>query len=103
MVKNSSPPFLYILDDLNRGFVDTTYTQLQVPNPFKDLLPETVGLGRNGNTSRAQLMRPYPGYGDTLRQFTNPWGSFCYDALQVRAEKRAFSSRNAGVLTFILA
>jgi len=90
------------LEDLNRGAVDVTYTQLQIPNPFKGFFPETVGLGRNDNTSRGSLMRPLPGYGGNVRQFTNPWGRFRYDALQVRAEKRAFTSRNAGVLTFIL-
>src|SRR5262245_43804144 len=90
------------LEDLNRGAVDVNYTQLQVPNPFKGFFPETVGLGRNNNTSRGSLMRPLPGYGGNVRQFTNPWGRFRYDALQVRAEKRAFTSRNAGVLTFIL-
>jgi outer membrane receptor protein involved in Fe transport len=89
------------IDDLNRGFSDVDYTALQVPNPFKGFLPDTVGLGRNDNTSRGQLLRPYPGYGD-LQQFTNAWGRFRYDSLQLRVEKRAFNNRNLGVLTFIL-
>ncbi|MGH9842294.1 MAG: hypothetical protein ACREEM_26380, partial [Blastocatellia bacterium] len=87
--------------DFNRAFADGNYTQLQLPNPFQGLLPDTVGMGRNANVSRGQLLRPLPGYGD-LTQNTNPWGRFRYDALQVRAEKRAFSNRTAGVLTFIL-
>ncbi len=87
--------------DFNRAFDDVTYTGLQVPNPFKGFFPDTVGLGRNDNTSRGQLLRPFPGYND-LQQFLNPWGRFRYDALQVRAEKRAFNNRNLGVLTFIM-
>ncbi len=88
-------------DDFNRAFQDANYTQLQVPNPFQGFFPDTVGLGRNANTARSQLLRPLPGYGD-LTQNTNPWGRFRYDALQVRFEKRAFSNRTAGVLTFIM-
>src|SRR5262249_52245899 len=89
------------MEDFNRAFQDSNYTQLQVPNPFQGFFPDTVGLGRNANTSRGQLLRPLPGYSD-LTQNTNPWGRFRYDALQVRGEKRAFSNRPAGVLTFVL-
>lgn len=89
------------IEDFNRAFQDSNYTQLQVPNPFKGFFPDTVGLGRNDNVGRGQLLRSLPGYGD-LTQFTNPWGHLRYDALQTRVEKRAFSNRTVGVLTFIL-
>jgi hypothetical protein len=89
------------LEDFNRAFADGNYTQLQVPNPFLGLFPNTTALGRNTNVGRGTLLRPLPGYGD-LTQTTNPWGRIRYDALQVRGEKRAFSNRTAGVLTFIL-
>jgi hypothetical protein len=89
------------LEDFSRAEADVNYFQLQVPNPFQGLFPDTVGLGRNANVARSQLLRPYPGY-NNLTQFTNPWGKLRYDALQVRVEKRAFNSRAAGVLTFIM-
>lgn len=90
------------LDDFERARVDNQYSNLNIPNPFYDIYPRNVTLGATTTVARGNLLRPFPGYGD-LNQDTNPWGNLRYDALQVRAEKRAFGNRNAGTLTFTLA
>jgi hypothetical protein len=77
------------------------YLDRQVPNPFYGIVPITADF-RNPTISTYNLNRPFPLF-NGISQSTNPWGWYRYDSLQIRLEKRAFGSRDAGVLTFVLA
>ncbi len=66
------------------------------------ILPATSTFGGQQNFARSNLFRPYPAY-NGITANTLPKSFYRYDALQVRIEKRAFSSKNAGVMTFVMA
>jgi hypothetical protein len=72
-----------------------------VANPFYGILPANSTFGASPTISVERLSYPYPAFnGITIN--TNPWGSYRYDSLQLRAQKR-FSGNRAlgGALTLI--
>jgi len=64
-----------------------------VANPFAGLLPGT-GLN-NATTSRRQLLRPYPSFGDITT--TNNDGKTWYHALQLSLQRRFASGYSVGL------
>lgn len=72
-----------------------------VPNPFFGILPANSDFGAAPTINARNLYRRLPLY-NGVTQNTQPWGKTWYNALQVRMEKRAFASRSAGVLTWVL-
>jgi hypothetical protein len=88
-------------DDFLKGQANPNYLNQQVPNPFYGILPVTSSFGGSPTISRYNLLRPFPVFGD-ITSYTLPKATYRYDALQVRLEKRAFASKSAGVMTFVL-
>jgi hypothetical protein len=79
--------------DLARG---TTYLNGTVPNPFAGLLP---GTSLNGaNTTRRQLLRPYPQFTGITRN-ENPIGYEWYNSFQLQIQKRLTNGFHA-MLTY---
>lgn len=56
------------------------------PNPFRGLIPTNTSLGGSANTSRGQLLRPYPQF--TQIRMNDTIGKSWYDSLQMRVERR---------------
>ncbi|MEO7142032.1 MAG: hypothetical protein ABI165_00855, partial [Bryobacteraceae bacterium] len=80
---------------------NSVYLNRALPNPFYGILPIASGSGSGTTIPAAELARPDP----VFRGVTNnlePWGHYRSDALQVKLEKRAFASKGAGVMTFVL-
>ena len=77
--------------DVQFNQVDPKYLSLgsglsrQVPNPFFGLVP--TGALANATVQQAQLLRPYPQYGNVDSNMNNT-ASSKYHSLQLRAEKR---------------
>jgi hypothetical protein len=65
-------------------------TNVQVPNPFYNLLPANKfpgSLGRQATVSLSQLMRPYPQYGNlTVTDYEDNGGSH-YEQLAMKVQK----------------
>jgi hypothetical protein len=79
------------------------FYQQRLPNPFQNIFPATVGLGSGSDTSREQLLRPYPHFTGITNNIA-PWGAVWYNGLQVRFEKRMLGNRNAvGAMTWVAA
>jgi len=72
----------------------------QLPNPMFGVLPTNVSFG-NPTISRQNLLRPYPEF-NGITANTIPKVHYRYDALQVGIQKRAFSSKTGGNVTFVL-
>src|SRR5579885_1013746 len=87
--------------DFLKGQADPNYLNRNLPNPFQGILPASTGLGNNPTVTAYQLMRWFPLF-TGVQSYTLPKGRYQYDALQVKIEKRAFSSKNAGAMTFVL-
>jgi hypothetical protein len=68
-------------DQATIDYLNTSSSAL--PNPFRGLLP---GTGLNGNTSRQQLLRPYPQF--TGIEGRRHDGSSRYHSLQLRLDRR---------------
>jgi hypothetical protein len=96
----------YALDNTSYGdFLqaqkDPSFLNRNLPNPFYGILPNNSGSGSGQSISAYELTRPVP----IFRGITNNlagWGRYRYDGLQVRLEKRAFGSKSAGVLTWVV-
>lgn len=88
-------------EDFFKGQADPIYLNGRVPNPFFGILPANSDLGAGSQTTYQALRRPYPHF-TGIGHNNLPWSKYRYDALQVRAEKRALGNRATGVLTFIL-
>jgi hypothetical protein len=74
----------------------TAYLNTSVPNPFAGLLPGTTLNGTN--TTRRQLLRPYPQFtGITRTEFSN--GYSWYNSLQLQVQKRLTNGFHA-MLTY---
>jgi hypothetical protein len=72
-----------------------------VPNPFYGIVPNTAGFGGSTMISVADLISQYPQFGD-INRYTNYWGRYRYDSLQMSLQKRFLGDRNkAGAATFI--
>ena len=88
-------------NDFLKGQGDPSYLNRNMPNPFQGILPASTGYGTNPTVTAYQLLRPYPLF-PGVSSYTIPKGKYQYDALQVKIEKRAFSSKGAGALTWVL-
>jgi carboxypeptidase family protein/TonB-dependent receptor-like protein len=88
------------LTDRAQAIADTSFYDRQLPNPMFGILPANVSFG-NPTISAQNLLRPYPEF-NGITANTIPKVHYRYDALQVGIQKRAFSSKGAGVLTFVL-
>ncbi len=77
-------PGRYLSTSLTRDQPTIDALNRQLPNPFFPQLPGTALAG--ANTSRAQLLRPYPQF--TSVAVTNNDGYSNYHSLQTRLEKR---------------
>jgi hypothetical protein len=69
------------------AFKTNAILNTSVPNPFYGILPNSSTFGASQNISVQDLNYPYPEFNGITMQ-TNPWGSYRYDSLQLRAEKR---------------
>ena len=74
----------------------TTYLNTSVPNPFSGLLPSTALNGTN--TTRRQLLRPYPQFTGITRNET-PIGYEWYNSFQLQVQKRLSNGFHA-MLTY---
>ncbi len=83
-----------------QAIADTLFYDQQLQNPLFGVVPTNVSFG-NATIRRENLLRPYPEFNGVTAN-TIPKVHYRYDALQVGIQKRAFSSKNAGVLTFVL-
>ncbi|MEZ5354752.1 MAG: TonB-dependent receptor [Bryobacteraceae bacterium] len=92
--RNLNPiPREYLSTSAERDQNTINFLTRQVPNPFAGI-PEFRGTGLfNARTGVAQLLRPYPQFGDILTNF--PGGYSYYHSLQTAIEKRM-----SGGLTF---
>lgn len=88
--RNLNPvPREYLSTSPVRDQATFDFLNRQVPNPFSGL-PEFSGTGLSGvNTGVAQLLRPYPHFGDITVTF--PAGYSYYHSMQVSVEKRMSS------------
>ena len=76
------------------------YTQ-QVTNPFYGLLPPTTDFGKSQTITAANLYTAYPEF-NGVTQYTNPWGRYRYDSMQLQLEKRFLGDRSkGGAVTFV--
>ncbi|MGH9662072.1 MAG: hypothetical protein ACRD96_26220, partial [Bryobacteraceae bacterium] len=87
--------------DFQRAQANPNAYNQPVPNPFFGVLPATSDFGAAPTINARNLYRRIPLFNGVTHN-TNPWGKVGYNALQVRFEKRAFSGRSAGVLTWVV-
>ncbi|MBI1897256.1 MAG: TonB-dependent receptor [Acidobacteria bacterium] len=80
---------------------DTNNLNVPLPNPYYGILPAAGGLGAAPVINARELYRRIPLF-PGVSQGLVPWGAVWYNALQIRFEKRAFSNRTAGALTWVL-
>jgi hypothetical protein len=81
---------------------DATFFSRQVPNPFQNILPNTVANGTNSTIAASSLINNYPMWGGyTDSDLANE--VFRSDAMQMRIEKRGFggTDSSAGLMTFV--
>lgn len=90
------------LEDNNRGFVDNSYLNRRLPNPFFGILPRNTDLGGGDLIAAQELLRPNPIFRD-VTNFLIQNGRYRSDQLQLKVEKRVLGGGGAGVLTFGLA
>ena len=83
-----------------QAIADTLFYDQQLPNPMFGIVPANVTFG-NPSISRQNLLRPYPEF-NGITANTIPKVHYRYDALQLSIQKRAFSSKSAGAMTFVL-
>lgn len=91
-------------ESLDRASTDGNFASFlnqRLPNPFAGVAPAGTTLGNSGEVNRRELMRPYPLFPGLVHN-TNPWGQVWYHGLQTKFEKRAFSDRRAGALTWVV-
>lgn len=83
------------------AIADPNFYSVQLKNPMAGIVPGTTSFG-NATISRGNLLRPYPLFNGVTAN-TIPKAHYRYDGLQTKIEKRAFSSKSAGVMTFVVA
>jgi hypothetical protein len=88
-------------DNFLRAQQTPLFLDRRLPNPFLGIVPSTADFGNSSTVSAYQLTRPLPLF-NGITENTNPWGWYHYDSLQLKLEKRAFQSREVGVLTFVV-
>jgi hypothetical protein len=73
-----------------------------VNNPFYGVVPATSSLGAGKTVAAKSLMTPYPLFNSGVSIASNPWASYRYDSLQLKAVKRFTGDRNkSGALTVV--
>ena len=91
-------------ENFDRAAVDGNFASFlnqRLPNPFQGVAPAGTTLGDSTEITRSQFLRSYPLFpGITFN--TNPWGKVWYHGLQMKFEKRAFTDRRAGALTWVV-
>lgn len=91
----------YSKEAILQGRQVSNYMDRTVNNPFYGIFPANATLGASATVAARELYRYYPGFQGISMQ-TNPWGSYRYDALQLRAEKRFMGNRSkGGALTMV--
>ncbi len=85
----------------NSAIADTLFYDTQLKNPLAGIVPANVSFG-NATISRNNLLRPYPLF-NGITANTIPKAHYRYDGLQTKIERRAFSSKGTGVMTFVVA
>lgn len=91
----------YQKDAILQGRAVSNYMDRTVNNPFYGILPPNATLGASATIAARELYRNFPGFQGITMQ-TNPWGSYRYDGLQLRVEKRFTGNRStSGALTAV--
>lgn len=88
------------IDYRYKAIADPAFYDTQIKNPMAGIVPTNVSFG-NSTISRQQLLRPYPLF-NGITANTIAAVRYKYDGLQAKIEKRAFASKNAGAMTFVL-
>jgi hypothetical protein len=87
------------MDLFLQGQAVPTFLDRTVANPFYGILPANTTFGAGPTIAAKDLYFPYPLF-NGVTMSTNPWTSYRYDALQLRADKRFNGNRRAaGALT----
>lgn len=79
-------PVQYLSRNPTRDVAQINFLNAQVPNPFRGLTPLNPGFSNAANTSRAQLLRPYPQLSSLATEIYD--GTSDYNALIVTGERR---------------
>ncbi len=89
--------------DYAAAFLNPSYYQATVANPWYGILPNNVALGNSALISRRELLRRIPQFNSVVNNIM-PVGKAWYHGLQVRYERRMMGSRSkGGALTWVLA
>ncbi|HEX5082610.1 MAG TPA: carboxypeptidase regulatory-like domain-containing protein [Blastocatellia bacterium] len=96
-INNSYNMNRWSLADNMIGFVDNSYLNRKLPNPFFGVLPQNTSLGSSPTISAQELLRPNPIFGD-ITNFLIQDGRYRSDQLQLKVEKRVLGG--GGGLTF---
>jgi hypothetical protein len=83
---NNAVPNQYLSTLPVRDQAKIDWMAANVPNPFRDVAGVTSGLFTGSTMSRAQLLRPYPQFGDFSMGEASGYGT--YHALQVDFNRR---------------
>jgi hypothetical protein len=85
----------------NQAIADATFFSTTLNNPFYDILPRNSSRGQSPTISRSSLLQLYPMWGGMSEDIQG--AKYRSDALQFKAEQRAFGDNSAGgVLTWIV-
>jgi hypothetical protein len=91
------------MDLFLKGQATPTFLDRTVANPFYGILPINTTFGASPTIAARNLYYPYPLF-NGVTMSTNPWGSYRYDSLQLRVDKRFTGNRRAtGALTMTFA
>ena len=89
------------MDVFLKGQASPSFLDRSVPNPFYGILPPATTLGSAALITARYLYYPFPLF-NGVTMSTNPWASYRYDSLQLRAEKRFTGDRKTtGALTVV--
>jgi len=89
------------LADWTKAYDDNSYLGRSVKNPFYGILPKTTSLGSSPTISAGSLLTTMPLWNGATNNLIQV-GHYRSDALQTKIEKRAFSEKGAGVMTYVV-
>jgi Carboxypeptidase regulatory-like domain len=89
------------MPDYTKAQANPNFYNTPLPNPFFGVVPLNADFGGGNTINYRNLVRRYPLF-NGITYNINPWGKVWYHGLQLRFEKRAFSSRRAGNLIWVL-
>jgi hypothetical protein len=87
--------------DYTKAQANPNFYNTPLPNPFYGVIPLNADFGSGTTINYRNLVRRYPLF-NGITYNINPWGKVWYHGLQLRFEKRAFTSRRAGNLVWVL-